>query len=423
MPTIDFIQNTHTSVYWQKKNSWLMAAPFFLLYLAVSIFPGKPVVHAYGGTLFDGDAYRQFVLGGIYLLALILVIPKLRQSVAVIRGHWGYMFLLGYILSSAIWSSFPQKVIIGWTHFVGIFLVSLCAAMAFRQREAFMMKTLLICTSIAVASSCVAALFFPARGIAEGGRWVGLTLHPNYLGIISLIAVWTSIATLHLLKGVMVKLWALLLLLLAAMCLYGSNSMTSTALSVVLIVFVPILIQLIRPNLNQTIFRISLAFMALAVFGFLAYILLPMVFSSDTYLMLMGRKSDLTGRSELWEMAKVAIDKKPIFGWSFDDLLSLFSLFHLQYGQFHNGYLDLLVRGGVVALLLFGFVTLGVIKYLFNMLRTNPRFAIIMGSFFMAFFVHNYTEATLVRAPTPLWVMFSLLYFHLGVPEKIVNEK
>jgi hypothetical protein len=74
----------------------------------------------------------------------------------------------------------------------------------------------------------------------------------------------------------------------------------------------------------------------------------PNYASEDAALSLAGKDKTFTGRTKIWEEGWRVFEMKPIAGWSFDSSASVLSRTSLQTGQFHNGYLDLAVRGGLI---------------------------------------------------------------------------
>ena len=69
-----------------------------------------------------------------------------------------------------------------------------------------------------------------------------------------------------------------------------------------------------------------------------------------------GKDVTLTGRTEIWEVALAAIEHRPVLGWSYDSHQSVFDdpSYTVPYTQYHNGFLDTLVAGGAVLMLVLG---------------------------------------------------------------------
>ena len=77
-----------------------------------------------------------------------------------------------------------------------------------------------------------------------------------------------------------------------------------------------------------------------------------------------------------------------------------------NFGQMHNGYLDLTVRGGFIAaailaciLIRAGFTSVKLMTY------SSMAGATIL-SIYLAIVLHNYAEASFFREGSPLWIIF-----------------
>jgi O-antigen ligase len=82
--------------------------------------------------------------------------------------------------------------------------------------------------------------------------------------------------------------------------------------------------------------------------------------------------------------------------------------------QFHNGYLDLLVRGGIVGSILLGYLILRKCFLFVRLARVNWRLFTTLASLSTAILVHNFTEASLARGQHFLWVLFVFVLFSLN---------
>lgn len=396
-------------------DNWLYAMPLFIMLLAMGIDVQKPTsLFVHGSIVQESSTYRQVVYGSTYLLAFILAIRKMAWLKAVLSDHWAYVAVLIYILLSALWSAFPMQVIVTWVHFTGFFFIGVTAAMAFRKNEEFFFRTLFYVSSISIVVQLLIVVLYPMRGIEESGRWMGLTPHPNSLGVIALIAIWSSVSYLYCKNDVKTKVWAISLILLSFLCLYGSNSMTSTILAAGMVVGIPFAVPMARkPGANAAI-KLMVVLFLLAIALLVAYILFPKALTIETFFHAIGRTTHLTGRAELWQTAESAIAERPLLGWSFDNMFTLSSEHMIRYSQFHNGYIDLLVRGGILGLMFAIYMLLKSILYLFKLPRSRPTLFVLLSSLFVAILIHNISEASLVISPNVLWLLLSILYFILN---------
>lgn len=133
---------------------------------------------------------------------------------------------------------------------------------------------------------------------------------------------------------------------------------------------------------------------------------------------LVGRSGDFTGRTEIWIEAIKAIVARPWVGWGFDDNAYLIKTTGMLYATYHNGYLNLMVHGGAIALGLF-FLLLG--NWLYQVTkRTRVGSDIVPFAipFVVSMLVYNLMEATLVEARNPMWLIFLVILF-LGACKKM----
>ena len=122
-----------------------------------------------------------------------------------------------------------------------------------------------------------------------------------------------------------------------------------------------------------------------------------------------GRDANLTGRTSLWADAIAAISKYPILGWSFDDHTHIIKTQGMAYSSYHNGFLDLAVSGGGVAIVL---LVLLFATWLAGFAKPSLIAAQIVpfsASFGFAYLVHNLTEASFVSPRGQLWMIFLAL--------------
>jgi O-antigen ligase len=144
-----------------------------------------------------------------------------------------------------------------------------------------------------------------------------------------------------------------------------------------------------------------------------AYVVDPDLFQIDAFLNRVGRSRTLTGRLDLWTLGWQAFLERPLVGWGFDNLLTLSaqSLNRISYGQFHNGYLDMLVRGGIlgalIAVTFIGVLTLRIL----NAMRWHREPAVLMLILLAGILAHNLTETSLMQFPNALWMITVSLHY------------
>lgn len=398
----------------------LFALPFVLVLFAVTLSPVHPSVdmrtNAAGS---DNISYYYLALFGIlYLFALFFLIARLATSWRILTYHWSYLALIAFIMLSSQWSAFPTHVLMKSAHYVGLLLVCTSTIVVVSGREQPMLRIFVVYTSIAIIICIATVLIFPSRGIEPlSRRWMGLAQHPNGLGTIAMVAVWANVNYLFYSTLVKEQVWSVIVIVLSGLCLYGSNSITSTVLSVTLVVVVPMMMWFGKRSVRTVLIVSTLAPLALIALGTSLSLTdqsLQPGDVGDEFFFITGRDATFTGRVRLWNMAWSAFQQNPLVGWSFDDLMSLSQKRHLEYMQFHNGYLDLLVRGGIVGSVLLGYLILRKYFLFVRLARVNWRLFTTLASLSTAILVHNFTEASLVRGQHLLWLLFVFVLFSLN---------
>lgn len=401
-------------------QEFFVAFPFFLSLFALTLTVNRvsvsPLIVVSASS--DMPYYYLALFGILYLLAFFMLITRPAASWRVLTNHWSYLIFIFFIILSAQWSSFPVDVVKKSTHYIGLLLVCTAAVVVFTRKEKYMLQMFVVYTSIAIILCVVTVVMFPSRGIDSlSQRWIGLASHPNGLGIIAMIAVWANVNYLFYTTLLRERVWSAIVIALAGVCLYGSNSMTSMVLSVLLLTLVPTMMWLGKRNIARTL--LVIISIALPIVLVLIMVMLSTNKSLQTidvvdqFFSVTGRDKNLTGRTSLWEIAWWAYEQKPVLGWSFDDLMSLSQKRLLEYRQLHNGYLDLLVRGGLVGIVLMGYIIVRKYFLFVRLARINWRLFITLASLSTAILVHNFTEASLIRGQHLLWFLFVFVLFYL----------
>ncbi len=373
------------------------------------------------GLLIDTETYRLVVFSFVYLLSAWVIYLRRKDFSKLMRGHWIFIAFVLYAMASFLWSANPVKAISSSAHLLGHYLIAVAALLMFRGHEVTVLRVYSMFSFLFVPACLATALLFPYRNIhIETGRWMALTWNPNTLGYISLIMVWANVSYFFYATSNWMRLMLILATVGALVLILGSGSVTAASLAVFVIFGVPTFIWFASSrSASEAVIRI--ASVSLLVFGVAGYFYAtsPELFEVNRALGSVGRDSSLTGRAGLWEIAWKAIHDKPWFGWSFDFLQSLPTKYQIRYNQFHNGYLDIMVRGGVVAL---GFIIIFAVTTAVRIIKIAPmnkRFAASFGVLLIVLMLHNYSEASFGTAPNPLWLLFTFIY--IGVSPNIVR--
>lgn len=396
----------------QTPPGMLYALPFAVTIAFIGYALQRGAIDDVSGDLaFTRDPTRLVVLGSAYALAFLLLISRPAKTLAMLGRHWVYALFLVFIGLSALWSAHPAKVIVDTGHYVGFSAVVLAATYYFHDKPLRLFRTVAAATSFVIAGSIVVAMAQPAIGIHSiTGRWQGVTGNPNTLGLLCALALWSAVSLLVLEKGGLIRLACVATAALAFVGLAGAHSTTSIVISAFIVCAVPLFSGMEKGSAAIRLLK-AVGFVTVALTGLLAvYALHPGWLTMDAALAAAGKDRSLTGRTELWEQGYALVLMKPWLGWSFDSLASVLSHSKMETGQFHNGYLDLAVRGGISALLFLIYMTMRLLMNLYRYASNEFRLAMCWLVLVIAILMHNVTEASLVRTTHAFWLMFLMGY-------------
>lgn len=371
---------------------------------------------------FQNNPIPLFVRGVAYVWALLIVLWHLGSTIHLIRQQGALLLFAGYVTASMLWSSFPTKVFINVGHLVGLGLVLLAADRYLTEKPNAFFAFISVVIGVALLLSILVAVLIPSVGVAlPEGRWQGLAGNSNSLGMIAMISLWSNTAGLYLPATPKSRKWHWLGLAVSCAALAGSRSVTAILAAVFAVTLTIFLVKLEgQPYLVRMMKMLAAAWgLVILVVGVFAFV--PQLLEAKGFFGLLGRSTTFSGRTHLWEEALKLIDLRPWLGWSFDSNLSV--LKHLGgVGQFHSGYLDLLVRGGWVGMLLFlGILTSALIRIV-RLSRLEYRRAVVLAAMALAILLHNVTEASIARETHLLWTLLLFFYFFAFERERFLRK-
>lgn len=358
------------------------------------------------GYGFTEDPRRLIVLGLSYLWALLWLLPRLSEALKLARGTWPLWLLVAYAGVSMLWSQIPFKVFINTGHYAGETLVALAAVCAARDNLRRLSLMLVGTLGIVILLSLVAVpLGWPNSIDAETGRWGGTAGNANILGLLSGLLLGAA-TNVFLTRGPwFIRLVSAGLAAAAILTLRGSGSATSLIFALVLTggtVWLQFGRKEAATGLPARVVS-GVFLLCLAVIAAISF--LPETFLASTWLGALGKSETLTGRTEVWAFGWHMFQQRPIFGYSFDSLASVLGGFYKGVGHLHNGYLDLLVRGGLVGIAIYLIALLRAMYRLLQMTARAPE-AAFWFMFLVADLAYELAEASLMRPVHVIWLAF-----------------
>lgn len=343
----------------------------------------------------------------LYLYAGWTVLQKPKTVAALLSRQWPIFFLVLFIAASTLWSHAPEKVMINIIHNTGTTLITIAAALRYRNNPWLFPKHVGYVVGANMALHLAAVTLMPAYAIDWQGRWHGLAPHANTLGALAFVVLWSNASIVIFQNNDRYRLH-LLFSGLAILAMYGANSMTTMTCSVFALTVMLIFHKTKEMNLRQ---RISFFVLGMCILVPLLTALFGQMIDMERLLNAFGRDSKLTGRVSLWEDAVKAISENFFLGWSFDDHVYLVRVSNMAFPNFHNGILDLAVNGGIVAVILFLLILMTIVLDYFRPSRIGASIVPFSASFMLTFLVYSFTEANLVSPRAQMWEIFLALAF------------
>ncbi len=398
----------------------LYLLPFFIFFTATSTALFQP--DSTGQAQQSSSLLNQIALTLAYSTAFILLLKQPGVISSTLSKALPLNILFFLMLISVFWSNMPVKVVISVIHNTGVTFITLCMALLLVKDKEKFFKYLLMALFIYITATIIVSLFIPSIGLMTSankydtsliGRWRGLTDHPNSLGSICLFTSWVTLSGyFYSNQSKFIKLIALLTLSANLYCLYKANSMTSLLLSIALIIGIGWFTYLGKAT--GGIKALKIMFAVFSFFMICAFILMmhPEYFSEKYFFYTIGRDSSLSGRARLWQIGLKGFTEKPMLGWGYDSLVSFLTKYRLGYGTLHNGYLDLLVRGGIVSVSFFILLLIQMyILLIKESIKKNKDYLIISASA-TSVLAHNMSETSILTNTNLIWIMFLLSYFY-----------
>ena len=355
----------------------------------------------------QGPGHRLPVHRAYMLLTLLLSVANIGLVLHAITKNKLLLALLVFSSMTSIWADDYISVIKNFTFCLAALMICILVAPALLRDEKSVPRFFFWVTFFMTAASVLVALKAPQYGVDTVNfgrpRWIGITSHPNRLGALSLILVWSSVNLFFVSSSKYEKLLCGLALSVAFYALIGANSLTSMAASVFGVLYVTYLYVLGKQSIPLKIAFVVTSVMLLV--GASVTIISPDR-AIDASLVALGRDRSLSGRTMIWEDASKAIAQNIIFGSGFDELDELSKQAGMRLSHLHDGYIEVLVKGGAVGLGLLVSVILMTLLGQLYCRNSNYKYYVTLNSGLAVLLIHNLAESSMLRGLNPLWVIF-----------------
>jgi len=343
---------------------------------------------------FDGNPQWQLVLGISYLGVAVVLLPWYREALFVLRRNWSLVLLLVLAVMSSLWAAMPDLVL---RKTVGLFGTTLFGiALAVRVSFKAQLRMLSWLFRVLALLSLASVVLFPRYGISTEGEWMGVFGYKNALGTamgLALLVEWQLPA-----GGRLAKVLKCLAMLLSALLLLNSDSITPGVSLVGALILVSVY-KFVALKFRVPLYAVSVIIAVLVLVGGSFFFA-----NSDRAMGLLGRASNLTGRTEIWSLVISFIPNKPILGYGYSGFWmgaspESFVVNRVLRGPVmysHNGYLEMLLALGAIGLLLtLVFIGIGIRRALYLSRQRQLGTELWPLAFLLYFIFHNLGEVTI----------------------------
>lgn len=410
--------NNSVPVYLPEKNGVVYQIPFFILIFAGSI---ALIRSGSGGGAADlaflSNPINLVILGFAYIVAVWLVYLNYRLIRPILGRNRGYFLSLLFILSTAIISNYPIKVVINFLHLFGSACAAMVAAYFFSDNIKKAFKNLSLFFALIMLAHVLTSIFFPAVGVHHKlhGRWMGLTSNPNTLGTVAFIASWVSFGSFYLVSGRVVKMANIITLIGSLLCLVKANCVTSSICVFILLVTGYTFMGMEQNKPIMVILKLFFMFLFFLLSLSVLWAFFPALLTPDSFFQAVGRDATMSGRTNLWAIGMSAFATKPLFGWGFDTNMSVLSRVAMEYGQFHNGYLNLAIAGGLCGVGFLLWMVARNCRLLWRMRFIDYRASVTFFILLLAIMIHDIAEASFYNPTNLIWIFFVFSFFYVDV--------
>ena len=379
----------------------------------------------YGGL----GVYAPHMLHKIWFPLLTAATVSLFLLARVRQPPYNLTYVSGWILIF-VWSAFS----IFWAIEPGIalsrlalqLLAALCLYLAFCGTNR--PKDIITCVYWVVVIAAFLNLFAVLTQEPTPLGHQGIFQHKNTLGVFSVLAMLFMLLKLGHGRGYLFA--AMIMLPICLFMLIASQSKTSVGLLFLALPAGGVLALFAHGLRIRGVITFILGGIALIVlsFGFTAITGL----SLPQQLEALTGDATFTGRTALWSFAWDYVEAQPWIGYGFRSFwqigentpsLSLGFGFIATVAHGHNGYLDILLGGGVVGLLLVLPILVTSLNLCGSISRKRLYEGFVLSSFMIFVLLHNMLESTFFFGVNVVFVLFQIVWLYMVYTVKNDHNK
>lgn len=351
------------------------------------------------------DPIQVAVTIALYSVAFCFIVVRWRSVIESARKIKWIVALVLVAIASTAWSLDPSLTLrasasFGATTIFGVYFGT-------RYSPPQQLRLLAWTCSLVVLLSFFFAIFLPKYGIdqvAFPGAWQGVFAHKNVLAramvLALLVFVFVQPKRFQSLRWLGVAASLALLLL--------SRSVTGMIVCAAIVS----MLALYKCVGARNVVTIPLIVVGLLLVGLLLF---P-DFSAAQVFQLVGRSSDLTGRTELWSALLVSISKRPWLGYGFSafwgsvngESESVRDAARWAVPHGHNGIVDLMLQLGVLGLATFAVGYFVFWRRALRFLSRVPgRLPVWLCTYLLFMLLYNLSESSLLARHDIFWILYT----------------
>lgn len=370
------------------------------------------------GSYAEGSLIFQIEFGSLFAIGAILAWRNRGWTWRHILHLNPFLILMiVYCASTMLWSPYPIVTLKRVTQLVGLVLVGIAISPPVGGPQQ-LIRTMLGTLMMLMAVSFVVALAIPSVGVDYelGAAWRGIMTQKNTLGAIA------GLCVVFWLKESLGQVFPRALCYTGMLFAFFILVMAKSSTAILVATLGSAIYMVVRKRYLTGQFESRRIVLVLAIGAMLA---LLAFYTAESRLpdveellspitAIFNKSTDLTGRTDIWRLVLLEINKHPIFGIGYGAFWlgegspsqSIIDILHWIPLQAHNGYLDIFNELGIVGLCLLALVFIYHIISLIRLTSFDREEAAIHWAMLILILISNLSESEVFRG-----VLFQNIFF------------
>jgi O-antigen ligase len=396
---------------------------FIVLFLSTGAFLSL-VVGATVQASEEGSPLTKALWAVLYLIVVLRVASRYRQILPLVRANKCLCWLVLLAIVSSVWSQAPVVTLHHGFALLGTTLFGIDFAVRYSIRQ--QLRLVCIVLSSVILLSIATQVFLP--GVLphlgpDPSSWQGIFGQKNTFGIIVVLA---AVAFLSRPRNSWRDTLLIVTLTVIAGALVVASHSAGALIQLVVIILGSRVLVVLRWRPSKLILTAFLSLLMAIPTFFWALNNLERVTA------VVGREATLTGRTELWRLARESIASRPILGYGYDvfwefsseEAARIRSAVRWEAPSAHDGYLDLLLDVGLVGLLLYAVAYVVTVRRAVVLFRRGPATNMIWPLLFLVeISLHQITETSIVIPNSVHWIMYVAIAFSVSKPSIVLERR